>query len=42
MDTICAIATPPGENGWLKLLGDFLYEQRGEVRGLLQREEPQQ
>ena len=30
------MATPPGENGWLKLLGDFLYEQRGEVRGLLQ------
>jgi len=36
------MATPPGENGWLKLLGDFLYEQRGEIRGLLQREESQQ
>jgi polar amino acid transport system substrate-binding protein len=36
------MATPPGENGWLRALGDFLYEQRGEVRGLLQKEERQQ
>jgi polar amino acid transport system substrate-binding protein len=36
------MATPPGENGWLKLLGDFLYDQRAEIRGLLQREEAHQ
>ena len=35
------MATAPGENGWVKLLGDFLFEQRAEIRGLLQREEVQ-
>jgi len=32
------MVTPPGENAWLRTLGDFLYEQRGEIRGLLERE----
>jgi polar amino acid transport system substrate-binding protein len=33
------MVAPPGENAWLKTVGDFLYEQRGEIRGLLEREE---
>jgi len=36
------MATAPGENGWLTLLGDFLSEQRAEVKGLLQKEESRQ
>lgn len=33
------IATPPGENAWLQRLGDFLYDRRSEIRGLLQAQE---
>jgi polar amino acid transport system substrate-binding protein len=33
------MAIAPGENAWLTRLGDFLYEQRGEVRTLLSKEQ---
>ena len=33
------MAAPPGENGFIKRLDDFLYRQRGEVKTLLQQEE---
>ncbi|MDQ3818808.1 MAG: transporter substrate-binding domain-containing protein [Acidobacteriota bacterium] len=32
------MAVPPGENGFIKRLDEFLYRQRGEVKGLLQQE----
>jgi hypothetical protein len=32
------IAVPPGENGWLWQLEDFLRRQKGAVTGLLQRQ----
>jgi len=33
------MATPPGENGWIKRLDDFLAGQRGQIKTLLQQEE---
>ena len=36
------MAVPPGENGWLKRLEDFLHQRRSQIRGLLQQEEAQQ
>jgi len=33
------LATPPGENGWIKWLDEFLARQRPQVKGLLQQEE---
>ena len=33
------MAAPPGENGFIKRLDDFLYRQRGEVKTLLQQQE---
>lgn len=33
------MAIPPGENGWLKRLEEFLYGQRSEVKRLLQEQE---
>lgn len=32
------MATPPGENGWIKRLDEFLYKERGQVAGLLKQE----
>jgi polar amino acid transport system substrate-binding protein len=32
------MAVPPGENGWLKRLSDFLSRQRSQVKALLQQE----
>jgi polar amino acid transport system substrate-binding protein len=32
------VAVPPGENGWMKHIEEFLDRQRPEVRGMLQRE----
>jgi hypothetical protein len=32
------IATPPGENGWLKRLGDYLADQKPSVPALIRRE----
>ncbi len=31
------MAAPPGENGFIKRVDDFLYHRRPEVKGLLQR-----
>ncbi|PYS51489.1 MAG: ABC transporter substrate-binding protein [Acidobacteria bacterium] len=33
------MASPPGENGFIKRLDDFLYQHRAEVKSLLQQEE---
>jgi polar amino acid transport system substrate-binding protein len=33
------MAAPPGENGFIKRLDDFLYQRRAEVKGLLQQGE---
>jgi ABC-type amino acid transport substrate-binding protein len=33
------LATPPGENGWIKLLDEFLHSHAEEARQLLQEEE---
>jgi hypothetical protein len=33
------LATPPGENGWIKWLDEFLARQRPQVKGLLQQQE---
>lgn len=33
------MAVPPGENGWLKRLEEFLHQQQGHVRRLLQQNE---
>ncbi|HZU27036.1 MAG TPA: hypothetical protein VFA04_16030, partial [Bryobacteraceae bacterium] len=35
------IAVPPGENGWLKKLEEFLFSHQSEVRQLLQQAESQ-
>jgi polar amino acid transport system substrate-binding protein len=34
-----ALATPPGENGWIKLLDEFLHSHAAEAKQLLQQEE---
>lgn len=36
------MATPPGENGWIKRLDEFLYKEREQVASLLKQEEEQQ
>ncbi len=36
------MATPPGENGWIKRLDEFLYRERAQVAGLLKQEEAKQ
>jgi polar amino acid transport system substrate-binding protein len=36
------MATPPGENGWIKRLDEFLYKQRALVAGLLKQEDEKQ
>lgn len=33
------LATPPGENGWIKWLDEFLARERPQVKGLLQQQE---
>ena len=33
------MATPPGENGFIKRLDEFLDRRRGDIKGLLQRQE---
>lgn len=37
-----AMATPPGENGWIKLLDEFLHSHAAEAKHLLQQEEDRQ
>ena len=32
------VATPPGENGWIKRLEEFLFSRNSSLRGLLQQE----
>jgi polar amino acid transport system substrate-binding protein len=32
------MAVPPGENGWLKRLEEFLFQRQSEIRGLLQQQ----
>jgi polar amino acid transport system substrate-binding protein len=36
------MATPPGENGWIEHLDDFLAGQRDQIKGLLQGQEARQ
>lgn len=36
------MATPPGENGWIKRLDEFLSSQRPQIKNLLQQEESKQ
>lgn len=36
------MATPPGENGWIKRLDEFLYTERTQVASLLKQEEEEE